>query len=289
VSQTLNWCESARRAVSVTVTTTVAISAPTAYAQSFCSAATVANLVAYGTSLKWYATATGGVALASTTALIMGNYYVSQTINSVESSRTMVAVTIYGAPIVKEISTTTSNGSKNSPICITAAKVLNLGAGYSATNIQWERAVIGLNSNNIPASSAYAAIDGATGPSYTVSNALPGRNFFRVRFTNGNCSNTTLYSNPITIFYKDCSATARLTVVSYPNPFTDTFNLKVTAPTEDKIDLSVYDMMGRLMEHTQVNLIDVSELKLGDRYPSGIYNVVIAQGEEVKTIRVVKE
>ncbi|MFB9090636.1 Ig-like domain-containing protein, partial [Flavobacterium paronense] len=91
VSQTVNSCQSLRTAVAVTINTTAA---PTASAQAFCTSATVANLIAAGTSLQWYSAATGGTALASTTALVTGNYYVSQTVNSCQSLRTAVAVTI---------------------------------------------------------------------------------------------------------------------------------------------------------------------------------------------------
>ncbi|MDD2984352.1 MAG: GEVED domain-containing protein [Crocinitomicaceae bacterium] len=90
-SQTLNSCEGVRTSVVVTVNTT---SAPTASAQSFCSGATVANLVASGTAIKWYTTATGGSALAANTALATGTYYVSQTLNACESVRTSVTVTV---------------------------------------------------------------------------------------------------------------------------------------------------------------------------------------------------
>ncbi len=88
-------CESARIATSVTVNTTAA---PTANAQSVCANATVANLVATGTSLKWYVSSTGGSPLDSTTNLSAGNYYVSQTLNGCESTRTTVTVSITSAP-----------------------------------------------------------------------------------------------------------------------------------------------------------------------------------------------
>jgi len=91
VSQTLNSCESSRTSVVVTVNTT---SAPTASAQAFCTSGTVADLVASGTDLKWYADATDGTALATSTTLASGSYYVSQTLNSCESSRTSVVVTV---------------------------------------------------------------------------------------------------------------------------------------------------------------------------------------------------
>ncbi|MFB9098314.1 LamG-like jellyroll fold domain-containing protein, partial [Flavobacterium jumunjinense] len=97
VSETINGCESLRTAVTVTINTIP--TAPTASAQTFCNAATVANLVATGSGLQWYAASTGGTALASTTALATGTYYVSQTLNSCESAtRTSVSVTLNVTP-----------------------------------------------------------------------------------------------------------------------------------------------------------------------------------------------
>ena len=261
-------------------------SAPTASAQIFCTSATVANLVATGTALQWYTASTGGTALVSTTALTTGSYYVSQTVSSIESTRTAVAVTVYSTPTAKAINSPTSSGSVRFPICTQDIKVLNVKSGYSATTIQWERAVVALNSTTAPAASAYSTIVGATGPSYTVTNAIAGRNYFRAKFINGNCSNTAAYSTAI-VYYKDCSV-AKLSVSSYPNPFAETFNLNLSTPSEEKVGLSIYDMTGRLIEQREVNFDELSEIKFGDRYPSGIYNVVVSQGEDVKTTRVVK-
>jgi len=71
---------------------------PTASPQVFCNNATVADLVASGTDLKWYVNAAGGSALAPTTGLTTGNYYVSQTLTGIESGRIAVTVTI-NAPV----------------------------------------------------------------------------------------------------------------------------------------------------------------------------------------------
>ena len=94
-SQTVNSCESASRlAVTVSITNTAAPTGNTT--QSFCSISTIANLTATGTSIKWYAVATSGSALAGTTTLVNGTtYYASQTVNSCEStSRLAVTVNI---------------------------------------------------------------------------------------------------------------------------------------------------------------------------------------------------
>ena len=62
--------------------------------QTFCSNATVAQLTATGTSIKWYAAETGGTPLAETTTLQTGTYYASQTTTCESTARLAVAVTV---------------------------------------------------------------------------------------------------------------------------------------------------------------------------------------------------
>lgn len=83
-------CTSAVNAVLTVINTP----APTATPQTLCNNATVTNLVATGTGIKWYSALIGGIALANTTALVTGTYYASQTISGCESTRTMVSITV---------------------------------------------------------------------------------------------------------------------------------------------------------------------------------------------------
>jgi hypothetical protein len=82
------------------------------------SAQTVANLVATGSNIQWYAAATGGTALATTTALVNGTtYYASQTVNGVESTaRFAVTATVNPQP--------QGSLSANGPLCATGAGML---------------------------------------------------------------------------------------------------------------------------------------------------------------------
>ncbi|HLP64331.1 MopE-related protein [Flavobacterium sp.] len=73
-----------------------------------------------------------------------------------------------------------------------------------------------------------------------------------------------------------------------PNPFGESFGLEVTASTEESIQVKVYDMLGKLVESRELDTTTVSELQIGATYPSGVYNVIVSQGEEVKTMRVIK-
>ncbi|ULC59421.1 gliding motility-associated C-terminal domain-containing protein [Flaviramulus sp. BrNp1-15] len=87
------------------------ISVPTASTpQEFCDSATVADLVATGATIQWYADATGGSPLSSSDALVDGeDYFATQTdaTTGCESSvRTAVVVTIYISPIAGAPNTT---------------------------------------------------------------------------------------------------------------------------------------------------------------------------------------
>lgn len=97
-SQTIEGCESVQRTL-VTVTINTPAEPTVAATQTFCDAATVADLEATGVAgaaIAWYEEATGGVALEGTVALTNGGtYYASQTVTGCESTvRALVTVTI---------------------------------------------------------------------------------------------------------------------------------------------------------------------------------------------------
>ncbi|RYZ52285.1 MAG: T9SS type A sorting domain-containing protein, partial [Sphingobacteriales bacterium] len=86
-------------------------------------------------------------------------------------------------------------------------------------------------------------------------------------------------STPVAVGFK---------AVAYPNPFADNFSLNVTTASDDNISVKVYDMTGRLLETRIVNADEIKSLELGDSYPAGVYNVIVGQSTEVKTLRVIK-
>jgi hypothetical protein len=75
-------------------------------------------------------------------------------------------------------------------------------------------------------------------------------------------------------------------VVAYPNPSSDVFTLDVQSSSKGATGVQVYDMTGRLIENRQVNSDSV---EVGRNYASGIYNVIVNQGANVKTLRVIKQ
>jgi len=96
-------------------------------------------------------------------------------------------------------------------------------------------------------------------------------------------------TNNLQIVENTMEAAVEFKVEAYPNPYSEQCNLSIQTPNTDKVQVQVYDMIGRLIESTKINPSKLSKIQIGNNYPSGIYNVMVKQGMEVKTVRVIKK
>jgi hypothetical protein len=258
------------------------------------------------TAATW-AAVTGATASVSTGALTARTWFRARTTSGVcaIAASNVVEVNVSPKPVSKAITasiTTPSGATSALALCrdFRTAKMFTIGAGYVGS-IQWQTVA---SATAPTATAVWTDIVGANGSTYTVGDngfvPAVGGNYFRVKFSSSPCS-PDVFSASLVVWYKDCAVVRDVTpidavttvktpfsVKAYPNPYTETFNLSLTTSSEDKVSVVVYDMTGRLIERRDVRPSDMVEQQIGDRYPSGIYNVVVTQGEEVKTVRVIK-
>jgi len=90
-------------------------------------------------------------------------------------------------------------------------------------------------------------------------------------------------SAPTRIAPEAAAATEAFSAVAYPNPSIEGF--KVKSGNGKSFGVQVYDMLGRSIEQRQMN----SDDQIGSNYAKGIYNVIVNQGANVKTLRVIKQ
>ena len=98
---------------------------------SYCQNATASPLTATGSGLKWYTAITGGTAsstapVPSTTKTGASNYYVSQTTNGCESSRSLIYVLVNALPVA-----TITNTSGTTTFCQGDSIALTASSGTS--------------------------------------------------------------------------------------------------------------------------------------------------------------
>ena len=255
VSQTVNSCEGPRTSVVVTVNTTAA---PTATAQTFCNSATVANLTATGSGLKWYADETGGSALASTEALSTTTYYVSQTVNSCEGPRTSVVVTV---------NTTAAPTGSASQVFNTNNPVLISDLVVNGTSIAWYSSLANALSETNPLASNFEVVTGIT--------------YYAMQTVNGCLSSAPL----------EVTVTVNLATVSfdlmglqyYPNPMIDVLNISYS---EVITKIQIFNSLGQVVFVSQPNSINptisVSEL------PASNYFVEVESNGNKKVLKLLK-
>ena len=293
--------------ITVTPSTAATVSAT---ASQICSGLTSRLTVAnYGSgTIQWQkatmltgtytnvTTGTGITAASYTTpALTATTYFRALITNNGCSSVTPGYVVKVSSLALANAITATVATSAADAICTNAPQTLTIGAGSIGDMIQWQY------SSTSTTTGTWIDITNATSTTLAAQNYVPvigtaiTPTYFRFKMTNS-CSNARVYSATIGVFYKNCSgpmkqveSIAKFDVIAYPNPSTATFNLSLTTTSSDKVGVMVYDMIGKLIETREVKPSEMSGLQVGERYPSGVYNVVVTQGEQTKTVRVVKK
>jgi hypothetical protein len=123
---------------------------------------------------------------------------------------------------------------------------------------------------------------------------IPGATYnLRVRLVFNNVDVEGPYGKACTISLPGSSrqvenAGVMFDAVAWPNPSANDFNIDITTAGTANVSIKVYDMTGRMLENKIMKANDLEAVKIGSQYPSGVYNVIVSQGEEVKTLRVVK-
>ena len=79
-----------------------------------------------------------------------------------------------------------------------------------------------------------------------------------------------------------------MSVVAHPNPFVDVASLSINAQPGIPILVKVYDLMGRTLDVMQFSPDKFEAVKIGERYPSGVYTVSVSQGDALRTLRIIK-
>ncbi|RWW98872.1 Ig-like domain-containing protein [Flavobacterium cerinum] len=247
------------------------VAAPTvpAAVQVFCNSGTIAELITdYGTDIKWYASAAGGIVLASTTILEDNViYYASQTIDNCEGVlRTPLTVHINELPPAPKgeiIQTITLNG--DSVATIEDIEVILEERG----TVVWYNTLNNAVNNEDPLEAYTQLID--------------GENYFGVQVIEACVSEEVLNVTVGIIMGRDQFNKDQFTY--YPNPVNNVLNLSsITEITS----VGIFNLLGQQISFDQPNALEVKVDMTS--CIEGIYLIKIgAANNTVKTIKIVKK
>lgn len=74
-----------------------------------------------------------------------------------------------------------------------------------------------------------------------------------------------------------------------PNPFQHSFSIALTSQNQSKVNIRIYDIMGRLIESKELEFDQVHNVELGNNLPAGVYHVLVSQDNENQTLRMIKQ
>jgi hypothetical protein len=219
-STNANGCESTRTEIVVTVTEATA-SPVVQTPQIFAGTATIADLTVTGTDLQWYATTTATETLELNTALVNGaTYYVSQTLEGIESFRTAVQVkkiseatqtVCSGAKVANLITTPSENGTVEWFATATEGIALDETAALASGSYYVEQTVVENTSNRVLVTVVVDAVvsapsvttpisyaQGAVAPALTATSGSVGLVWYPVA-TGGTGSTTAIIPSTATV------------------------------------------------------------------------------------------
>lgn len=296
------------------------LDAPVAVAQSFCGAATIADLEATGDNIKWYADAADGSPLPDTTPLASGNYYVSQTVDICESDRVQVAVTVTpntsntttinacdsfiwsvnGTTYTTEGVYTSVDGCHTEILELTLTTAANITAQPQDVAVDEGNAAVfevtatggayqwqvssdnGSTWNDVPEGSGYT---GTQTNIMTIDGSVVAVNLsglqFRVAIENGVCDE--IYSDAAILSVTLGTISFRQDMAKvYPNPAASNVSIELTESA--KASLEIFDLNGRLIKSLALQHI-VNTVRISD-VASGVYffKILTDKGDTVKKI-----
>lgn len=77
--------------------------------------------------------------------------------------------------------------------------------------------------------------------------------------------------------------------VGYPNPYNNYFNLKLTTASLEPISIKIYDLLGKVVEEHTIDVNELDSYSFGINYPTGVYNAILRQGEQITSVRLIKK
>jgi len=224
--------------------------------QAFCNSATIANLDAIGTTIKWYAAPSGGSPLPTTTALASGTYYVTQTqANRSESARLSVTVT------VNVVNAPTGSATQIVGPGMTIASLVPTGS-----NVGWFASQANALSN--------------TNPLPTTTPLVTNTIYYAMQ-TVATCRSTAPLAVTATVSLSAADFDLGLQFNIYPNPAINVVNIEVASELKS---VEVYSLQGQKIMSTSSKELNISNLS------SGVYMIRVEDANgAIATKRLLKK
>lgn len=82
---------------------------------------------------------------------------------------------------------------------------------------------------------------------------------------------------------------AEFSLKVYPNPSSESFKFDYVSSSNEKVNVTAYDITGKTVKSIAVDYAEINEQTIGNDFTPGVYVIVLKQGTINKTVRVIKK
>ncbi|MEC4004049.1 T9SS type A sorting domain-containing protein, partial [Flavobacterium sp. SUN052] len=75
----------------------------------------------------------------------------------------------------------------------------------------------------------------------------------------------------------------------YPNPFASNFKINFISSNDEVVKVAIYDVTGRTIETKTIDYSEIETQEFGSNYNTGLYVVVVSQGQISKSFKIFKK
>lgn len=83
--------------------------------------------------------------------------------------------------------------------------------------------------------------------------------------------------------------TKQYALAGIPNPFNKNFSLDLKTSFQGEVQVNIYDVLGKLIEYGTYTTDDLKNHNFGTQLSSGFYQVVVSQGSQKETVKMIKK
>jgi hypothetical protein len=85
------------------------------------------------------------------------------------------------------------------------------------------------------------------------------------------------------------ASNAEFSLKVYPNPSSDSFKFDYVSSSNEKVNVTAYDITGKTVKSIAVDYAEINEQTIGNDFTPGVYLISLKQGDINKTVRVIKK
>ena len=96
------------------------------------------------------------------------------------------------------------------------------------------------------------------------------------------------FQNTENTIIEEINVVKKFDAVAFPNPFLSEFSMQFFSDSNEEILIEIKEVTGKILENFSIKTEELKSILLGEKYQTGIYYLIIKQGNNCKQLKIIK-